>query len=76
MPSIAKLVELGMVPPVALETFNQFTAVITPTARRFVEIGVTPVLANELSAQAGGARSATRLTECGMSPDLAREVVN
>lgn len=76
MPTIPRLVELGMVPAVARETIQQFNAVIGPNARRFVEHGVPADLAQELATQATGTKSARRLMEFGMAPDLAREVVN
>jgi hypothetical protein len=76
MPSIPRMVELGMVPIVARETFNQFTAVTPSSARRFVEHGVPADLSQELATQATGAKSALRLIEYGLAPDLAREVVS
>lgn len=76
MPSIPRLVELGMIPIVAREVVNQFAATVTPSARRYVEHGVPAPLAAELTAQATGTKSAPRLIEFGLAPDLAREVVN
>lgn len=76
MPSIPRLVEMGAIPIVAREIIGQFNASITPSARRFIEHGVPPRLAMELATQATGAKSAPRLIELGMAPDLAREVVN
>lgn len=76
MPSIPRLVELGMVPIVARELVGQFAATITPSARRFVEHGVPADLSQELATQAAGAKSARRLIEYGMAPDLAREAVS
>lgn len=76
MPTIPRLVEMGAVPIVAREIVNQFAAVITPNAGRYTEHGVPVVLARELAAQAVGTKSANRLIEAGMTPDLAREVVN
>lgn len=76
MPSIPRLVELGMIPAVAREVTNQFNATVTPSARRYIEHGVPAELAIELTAQATGTKSARRLIETGMAPDLAREVVN
>ena len=76
MPSIPRLIELGMVPAVARETVGQFAATIPASARRFIEHGVPVDLAQEMATQATGAKSARRLMEFGMAPDLAREVVN
>lgn len=76
MPSIPRLVEMGMVPIVAREVVNQFAATIAPSARRYVEHGIPSALAGELAAQATGTKNANRLIEFGMAPDLAREVVN
>lgn len=77
MPTIPRLVEMGMVPIVAREVVGQFAGTITPaSARRFIEHGVPAELAQELATQAGGAKNARRLIEFGMAPDLAREVVN
>jgi hypothetical protein len=76
MPTIPRLVELGMVPAVARETVNQFSAAVSPSARRFIEHGVPAELAQELATQSTGAKSARRLIEFGMAPGLAAEVVN
>lgn len=77
MPTIPRLVEMGMVPIVAREVVGQFAGTITPaSARRFIEHGVTAELAQELATQATGTKSARRLIEFGMPPGLAREVVN
>lgn len=76
MPSIPRLVELGMIPTTARETVRQFTAAIPASAVRFVEHGVPADLARELATQATGVKNANRLMEFGMAPDLAREVVN
>lgn len=77
MPTIPRLVGMGMVPIVAREVVGQFAGTITPaSARRFIEHGVPAELARELATQATGTKSASRLIEFGMPPGLAREVVN
>lgn len=75
MTTVTRLVELGMVPIVANEVIAQFTAGVgSPTA--LMEKSVPTRLAIELAAQAAGAKDARRLFECGMAPDLAKEVVS
>lgn len=75
MPSIPRMVELGMVPIVAREVVTQFTA-NTGNVRRFIAHGVPVPLAQEYAAQAGGAKNMRRLIALGVASDLAKEVVS
>jgi len=74
MADARRLVELGMVPPLAKEVAAQITSGIG-SARRLAELSMVPVLAGELASQINAkVGNARRLAELGMVPVLAKEV--
>lgn len=74
MADVRRLVELGMVPPLAKEVAAQITSGIG-NARRLAELSMVPRLAGELATQiTAKVGNARRLAELTMVPVLAMEV--
>lgn len=73
MADVRRLVELGMVPPLAKEVASQITSGVG-NARRLAELSMVPRLAGELATQiTAKVGNARRLAELTMVPVLARE---
>lgn len=74
MADVRRLVELGMVPPLAKEVAAQITSGVG-NARRLAELSMVPPLAGELAAQiTAKVGNVRRLAELTMVPVLAMEV--
>lgn len=74
MADVRRLVELGMVPPLAKEVSSQITSGVG-NARRLAELSMVPSLAGELAAQiTAKVGNVRRLAELTMVPVLAMEV--
>lgn len=73
MADTRRLIELGMVPPVASELGAQIDAKVG-NPRRLIELGVPAPVASILSQQVASTADANRLAEIGIVPALAGEI--